>query len=91
MAFDLHTCSEEQAELFSIQVAIEYPVTTTDRSEVFLLHPPFAFVGMPSFGPAPDGLEDCMVDFSEGVFAADRVGRSYNPYQDGVLRSSFRG
>ena len=47
---------------------------------------PFAFVGMPSFGPAPDGLEDLMVDFAKGVFA-DNVSMVLCPTADDGIES----
>jgi len=38
------------------------------RFEVFLFNPTFAFIGMASNSPAPEGLEDGMIDLGEDGF-----------------------
>ena len=71
VASDRHACSTEQTKFFPIQTAIKHPVAAVDGFEVFPLHPSLALVGVSSIRPAPDGLEHCVVDFREGVFAND--------------------
>ena len=49
--------------------SLEYPLAVFDGLEVFVLDPFFAFVGMSSFGPPPQCLEDSMVCIVEGLVA----------------------
>ena len=47
----------------------EHPVMSTYGGKVAGLHPADAFIGMPSFGPAPQGLKDRMIDRLEDLGA----------------------
>ncbi len=47
----------------------KHPVPTAFRWEILVLNPAAAFLGMSSFCPAPQGLEDGMINFDKGALA----------------------
>ena len=47
----------------------EYPLAVSNGREVFVLDPRCIFVGMSSFGPPPQGLEDSIVYFGKSLAA----------------------
>ena len=62
----------------------EHPVLGVDGSKVASFHPANAFIGMPSFGPAPQRLEDRMIDRLEDLGADDMPVIQCPPASEGV-------
>jgi hypothetical protein len=95
MARDGETvCFEELHGLalsrWTVDFPREHPVLSADGGKVAGLHPADAFIGMSSFGPAPQRLEDRMIDRLEDLGADDMPVILRPPSNEGVEETDQR-